>query len=205
MDPLLPDLKGKTILDLACGTGRWLERLFQRGAARGFGADLSMEMLRVASANSKLSGKLMRAQGAEIPVHDGIVDLTVCSFGLGYMPNVSSLARDLARISRPGADVFISDFHPESYKRGWKRTFRHQDRVIEIATLAHEIEAIGDAFHNAGFTLKNRVEAMFGEPERKLFTQAGKGEMFDSAREWPAIYVLHFQLPAPSGNSANSK
>jgi ubiquinone/menaquinone biosynthesis C-methylase UbiE len=205
MGPLLPHLKGKTVLDLACGTGRWLERLFQRGASRGFGTDLSAEMLGVASTKPLLSGKLLRSEGGTTPVRDGTVDLTVCSFGLSYMANVSPLARDLGRISRSGADVFISDFHPEGYERGWKRTFRYKDRVIEIASFAHAIKAVCDAFLNAGFTLIHCVEPMIGEPERKLFVQAGKHELYDSAREWPAIFILHFHLCAMGGDPANSK
>ena len=35
--PLLEDLQSKRMLDLACGTGRWLEKLATRGASREWG------------------------------------------------------------------------------------------------------------------------------------------------------------------------
>ena len=48
LTPLLPDLKQKAVIDVACGTGRWLEKLMDRGARSGFGVDLSRAMLAVA-------------------------------------------------------------------------------------------------------------------------------------------------------------
>src|ERR1035438_8802237 len=39
--PLLPSLRNRHVLDLACGTGRWLERLLSAGALPGVGVDLS--------------------------------------------------------------------------------------------------------------------------------------------------------------------
>ena len=34
LDPLLPDLRGKSVLDLACGTGRWLGKRGVRSVVR---------------------------------------------------------------------------------------------------------------------------------------------------------------------------
>ena len=39
MEPLLPDLAGQYVADLACGTGRWLEKLLRRGAREALGVD----------------------------------------------------------------------------------------------------------------------------------------------------------------------
>src|SRR5579863_3159981 len=58
---LLPDLDGKCALDLACGTGRWLEKLLGMGARLQVGVDFSAAMLRVAGKKSALHGRLARA------------------------------------------------------------------------------------------------------------------------------------------------
>ena len=46
VDTLLPDLEGLNVLDLACGIGRWLKCLLQRGAASVLGIDPSIMMLK---------------------------------------------------------------------------------------------------------------------------------------------------------------
>lgn len=42
---LLPNLKGKKLLDLGCGTGGHLQLYLERGAAKVIGTDLSEKML----------------------------------------------------------------------------------------------------------------------------------------------------------------
>jgi len=53
--PLVPDLRNRCALDLACGTGRWLTRLVASGAGPAVGVDLSSAMLRVAGDKMELS------------------------------------------------------------------------------------------------------------------------------------------------------
>ena len=48
MRALLPDLSGKTVLDLGCGYGRSCADAVARGACRVVGIDLSERMLEVA-------------------------------------------------------------------------------------------------------------------------------------------------------------
>jgi 2-polyprenyl-3-methyl-5-hydroxy-6-metoxy-1,4-benzoquinol methylase len=43
-----PDLNGKTVLDLGCGTGRFLDESLRRGARRVLGVDLSPAMIQMA-------------------------------------------------------------------------------------------------------------------------------------------------------------
>ena len=46
--PLIVNIRKKRILDLACGTGRWLEMLVAQGGESGVGIDCSEAMLGVA-------------------------------------------------------------------------------------------------------------------------------------------------------------
>ena len=46
---LLPDLLGKTLLDLGCGTGGHLQLYLERGATKVVGTDLSAKMLQQAT------------------------------------------------------------------------------------------------------------------------------------------------------------
>ena len=78
--PLLPDLHDKHVLDLACGTGRWLERLLARGAHLGVGVDFSIAMLGIARRKVTLTGRLARADCLRLPFRTSVFDLAVCSF-----------------------------------------------------------------------------------------------------------------------------
>ncbi len=198
MESLLPDLREAFVLDVACGTGRWLARLFRRGARRGAGLDLSAEMLRRADEKPALRGRILRADCLSLPIRESVTDLILCSFAVGYIGELRGLAHELARVSRPGAEIFLTDFHPAGHLRGWKRACRYDGEIIEISSLAHSIEQIVGAFEAEGFTLLDCLSPCLSESEKWIFEGRRKSRLYEAARQSPAIFICHFRLSADS-------
>ena len=57
---LLPDLQGKKLLDLGCGTGGHLQLYLERDAASVVGTDLSVKMVEQAEKELKKCGQFLR-------------------------------------------------------------------------------------------------------------------------------------------------
>lgn len=96
-------IPGMRVLDLATGTGRWLEYALSQGA-RAFGIDTSREMLARAARKPGASGRLIRATVCELPFRQTFAELAICSFGLayvanGYVGNLEGAFREMARVS----------------------------------------------------------------------------------------------------------
>jgi ubiquinone/menaquinone biosynthesis C-methylase UbiE len=199
LKPLLPDLKNKLALDLACGTGRWFDILLRQGAASVVGVDFCAPMLERAATKRGIRGSLVRADCQALPIRSGAVDFALCSLALGYMTDVSSFAGGLAEVLRPGTRVFLSDLHPSAYDRGWNRSFRLGDDVVEIFSHCHPIEHICQLLEEHGFELLNLLEPGFDEPEREIFRNCGKAHLFDAVSGMPAIWVAQFSRLFPSG------
>ena len=191
--PLLTDLSNKSVLDLACGTGRWLEKLIAQGCKSATGIDCSTAMLRVAGRKSAIRGRLARATCENLPLPSAAFDLAICSFALGHMWDLRSMVRELARVTRTGADIFVSDLHPEAYARGWRVGFRDGSTAIEIEMRSRAAEEIVHAFCANGFSCQAHEALWLGEPERPLFARAGKSDSFIEACQLPAVLVCHFR------------
>jgi ubiquinone/menaquinone biosynthesis C-methylase UbiE len=194
--PKLSDLRSKCILDLACGTGRWLEKLIAASGALGVGLDRSEPMLRVAGGKSQIAGRLTRAACEKLPFRSSIFDLAICSFALGHIADLGSIARELARVTKPSADLFVSDLHPEAYDRGWRVGFRDQNTAIQIETMPHSAEETIQAFASSGFSCATQVPLWLGEPEKHFFARAGKSDQFAEASQLPAVLIFHFRRVA---------
>lgn len=191
--PLLTDLHSKRILDLACGTGRWLETLMRQGAESGVGVDCSIAMLRVGVRKSGIAGRLARATCGNLPFRAAVFDLAVCSFAFGHLRDLGPTVRELARVTKPQADVFVSDLHPEAYARGWRVGFRDGQNALEIETMPREAEEIPQAFSANGFENLAYLALCLGEPEKPIFARAGKADFFAEACQSPAVLVCHFK------------
>jgi len=181
------------VLDVACGTGRWLEHFLNRGARLSVGFDLSPEMLNEARRKPLLKDRLMQADCLSIPVLNNAMDVAICSFAVSYVDDLCCFANELSRIVKQGCPLFITDFHPSAHLRGWKRSFRHDGALVEISSFQYSIGSICEKFATAGFNLVTRSEPCFGEEERSIFDGAGKGHFFEESRKEPAIFVCHFR------------
>ncbi len=193
LEPILPDVRGKTVLDVGCGTGRWLIRLLRRGARWGVGTDLSAEMLRCAASKRRRDTWLARADALALPLRPKTIDLTICSFTLGHIDDLQRLANELARAARKGADVFLSGLHPQARARGWRCAFRHTAGTVEIPEFHRPLEAVVHSFEATGFEPVSLLEPHFGSEERCIFVNAGKAEQFEAATTVPAIFACHFR------------
>jgi len=192
--PLLPCLEGKFVLDVACGTGRWLSILLARGARHGMGLDLSREMLAQAQRKHVLRESLTRADCTAIPVSSGIVDMAICSFAAGYVADLGAVASELSRALMKGGQLILTDVHPSGLERGWRRTFRHDGEVVEIANSQFSIEHLCKTFREHGLNLERIISPCFGESERPIFKKCGKEHLFEQSQAGPAIFICSFSL-----------
>jgi len=193
VEPLLSRMEGLDALDVACGTGRWLERLLQRNVSTAFGVDLSKEMLEQARTKSRLAGRLIETDAAAMPLRESSIDFAICSFGLSYVAEASRLAVELARVVKDKGTLILSDFHPAAQARGWKRSFRHRSDVVEIVSFSRSVEQVQKTFEREGFTKVASFELPFGDAERPIFEACGKAALLGEVLGQLAIYVFVFR------------
>lgn len=130
-------LKGKTALDLACGTGRYTHWLRAHGARRVISVDNSAAMLR--AGQSHAPGLPLAAQAAmdALPLIAGCVDVVVCGLAVGHLPSLDGVFRMVAHVLTSGGVAIISDFHPFLFLTQRKRTFTVDRRTFAVEHYPH--------------------------------------------------------------------
>lgn len=109
---LIGAVRGKRILDLACGEGFYSRRLMRLGAARVVGVDVSAEMIRLAEERERdepLGVEYICADARDMG-DLGQFDIVVAAYLLHYAPNKSDLERMCRTITRhlPEAGRFVT-------------------------------------------------------------------------------------------------
>jgi cytosine/adenosine deaminase-related metal-dependent hydrolase len=195
VERLLPSVAGLDVIDLGCGTGRWLAALARLTPRSLLGVDLSAEML--AQAKRKLGGaaRLVLADCESLPLPRSSADLILCSFVTSYLCDLTVFAEQVRRLLRPGGMVFITDVHPTtSASLGWRRGFHVDGEFIDVATHSRPIHEMALAFEKFGMQTDAVLEPEFGDPELELFKRAGKTEAFRAAAGHPAVLILQLGL-----------
>jgi malonyl-CoA O-methyltransferase len=147
---VLPDVRGLTVLDAGCGSGRYLQALAERGA-RTIGMDLSEAMLaRAREATTRITRADLRA----LPFDAMSIDLVVCGLALGDVAEIELALTEIARVLRPGGRVIYSVVHPAGESAGWSRTFESGGRKLAIDGFWHSADRHRQACAAAEFTIE---------------------------------------------------
>lgn len=188
MKGLLKSVRGQIVIDVACGTGYWTRMLEQAGAIV-FGFDQCPEMIDQAHRIDEDQGRYFLADVLAAAVRSKTADLTLCSLAASYFPDLTMAMSEMARITRPGGRVIVSDMHPAAMAAGWKRSYRAAQDVFEIEHRQWSQQAFIDAARTAGLEPLEHFDEAFAEPERALFAAAGREHMFENAKRVPAIRI----------------
>ena len=106
---------GDDVLDVACGTGNATIAAAQAGG-RVVGADLTPALLSQAAARAGDLGvdvELVEADAEALPFGDASFDVVLSTFGCMFAPRHEIVAREMARVLRPGGQIGICSWTPE--------------------------------------------------------------------------------------------
>lgn len=110
---LLPELRGRSVLDLGCGFGWFCRWAREQGAIRVVGVDVSEKMLERAGATTRDAAiTYTRADMEEIELPAASFDLVYSSLAFHYIANLSGLLAEVRRSLVPAGSLVFSVEHP---------------------------------------------------------------------------------------------
>jgi malonyl-CoA O-methyltransferase len=177
---LLPPLDGLTVLDLACGSGRYAHIAQARGAARVIALDNSPHML--AQAAMPLRGL---ATMDALPLASDSVDVIVCGLAIGHVQVIDKVLAACARVLKSDGVLLISDVHPLLFIGGAQRTFNSGGTTYAVEHHVHLYSAMHAAARTAGLVIDAIAEPRLLPDDRR-----------EGAPSTPVAIVYRFQSAA---------
>ena len=106
---LMPDLKGKTVLDLGCGYGWHCKYSAENGAESVTGIDISHKMLAKAKEiNSDPVIEYRCAAMEDLSFEEGSFDAVISSLAFHYVRDFGELVKNIRRWLKRGGDLVFS-------------------------------------------------------------------------------------------------
>lgn len=110
---LLPDVRGKDVLDAGCGHGWYCEWLLDRGA-RVVGVDRSVRMSGLATKRVGSRARIIHGNVSDLRdvLADATFDIVLSSLMLHYVDDLDKAFCEFARLLRPTGRLVLSTHHP---------------------------------------------------------------------------------------------
>ena len=149
---MLEPFSGCRILDLGCGTGRYLRRIVHQDVQL-VGLDLSRAMLARAKRvmNSVPSVSLVQALIGQMPFAPNCADRVIAGLVLDHIHDLSAFFRETATVLRPGGRLLVSAVHPDMQRlTGSAVRFTVGGREYATPGTTHTVGSITAASRGAG-------------------------------------------------------
>jgi SAM-dependent methyltransferase len=170
---LLPDVKGKRVLDVGCGPGVYAEWLIAHGALV-VAFDANRKMVRLARQRLGDKAQVVLAD-LEAPLDflaDGSFDVVVCPLVMDYVKDWESAFKEFHRVLREGGCLVFSMEHPYpkyDYHRQTSNYFnvelveyvwRGFGKPVRVPSYRRPISGVINPLVKAGFILEQILEPL---------------------------------------------
>lgn len=204
---LFPDLRGKRVLDIGCGSGHSLAWCGGKGAAELWGLDLSARQIKNARRHLLAGGWRPKLYCASMEADCGIpkayFDVVYSVYAIGWTTDLTSTLHNIASYLKPGGVFLFSWDHPlmhcieavgeqlvfsGSYTKD--ETFSYIQRGQSVTVHNRRLSTYINGLADAGFMVQRLVE-------ETDFSALAEGAGFSSAyyspwkaKKFPLSFVM---------------
>ena len=179
IEKLIPPLRGKKVLDVGCGKGRWTRRFREADVT---GLDFSDEML--AAARKSVDAGFIKGDAMKMPFADGEFDFVFSSLMISHMKDWRKAVKEMLRVTRGGGLLGISDIHGSFKPEEGVAPFSTQNGKYYVESYRIFPQEVVDACE--GCELLHLKEI----PASSKFITMVSGKMRESAMKNPVMFFV---------------
>jgi ubiquinone/menaquinone biosynthesis C-methylase UbiE len=147
-----------SLLDLACGTGNFLQKQheeYKGDMINWYGCDLSKEMLERANAKAPFA-QLSISDAATLPYPDALFDIITCDFAFHHFIDKDSCVKEICRTLKPDGVIKMTNICPEFMQSSWIYNYFPSTKAIDRKRFWNN-KRLFIAFQRRGFLVETET------------------------------------------------
>ena len=179
----LPAVRGRRVLDLACGSGRYTGLLAQQDPHTLVAVDNCGPMLEQVRGAHAVQADMQR-----LPFAAQAFDLIVCGLALAHTDALGDFMQEAARVLAPHGVLLYSDFHPEAARARLTRSFRDADGTWTVPQHVFSVDEQLAAARAAGLAVETVRELRVGRELTEAFP--GSDAFYRDWHDLPLVLII---------------
>lgn len=186
-------LENKIIADIGCGTGRHWKKLYSRKPSLVAGFDVSAGMLKnlILKYPQAVTRQITDNRFANVP--DACFDVIVTTLTIAHIADIDEAIAAWSRILRPGGDLIITDFHPETLAKGGSRSFTHRGKTLSVVNYIHRLDEVIRTFLKYDLPVVAKVERNIDDRVKHYYALQKALPVYERFKGTPVIYGMHLR------------
>lgn len=184
------EIKGSSIVDVGCGTGRHWKKIMEKAPQQLSGFDVSEKMLVMLQQKFPQAITHIIQNGSLQPLADNSCDLLISTLTIAHIENAASALQEWSRVLKPGGSMIITDYHPAALEKGAKRTFKHKGTLVAIKNYIHTIADITAIAKQLKLSLVRLIEKNIDDSMRPYYEKQDALSVYKAWKGTPVIYGL---------------
>ena len=124
---------------------------------------------------------------------DASVDLVISTLALAHIPDAAKAIKEWVRVLKPGADLIITDYHPDALQKGGNRTFRHNNQLVAVKNHIHSVESVSLVAKQLGLTVMRITERKIDASVKSWYEKKQALSVYEKFKGVPIIYGIHLK------------
>jgi len=185
--------ENKVVADVGCGTGRHWQKIFAKAPEVLMGYDVSEGML------SKLKAKYPQAVTHQLTnnhlqgLDDNSCDVIMSTLAIAHIEDIEDALKEWNRVLKHGADIVITDYHPDNLQKGGDRTFVHEGKLVAVKSYVHTFEQLRAIAAQLDWDVLYFTERAIDESMKHWYEKKNALHVFEKYKGCAIIYGMHLR------------
>lgn len=167
---LLHPKKGERILDVGCGTGRYLRPLVRKGT-HATGIDFSRNMLEIARKKAPHADIKEVDITKKFPFPSSTFDKVICSLVISHIKNIIPVLKEIKRVLKDDGFLILTTLHPNTDFSDYELMKFDFPLSRYDCSILHSFLSLEKSFKESGLKEEERLELHIDESISHCFTK----------------------------------
>ncbi|MBS1690216.1 MAG: class I SAM-dependent methyltransferase, partial [Bacteroidetes bacterium] len=126
-------------------------------------------------------------------LEDNSCDVIMSTLAIAHIEDIEDALKEWDRVLKHGADIVITDYHPDNLLKGGDRTFVHEGKLVAVKSYVHTFEQLKTIAKKLDWEILYFTERAIDETMKHWYEKKNALHVYEKYKGCAIIYGMHLR------------